>query len=282
MNKHHTLKLVVVLYLLFPAAGLAAGNDVIHLATPSPASAAAPIVISASGASAANIQTAVDDFRTRLGANNGVGGTFPSGRREINWDAVPDGFAAPNHLPANFFNNNSKRGAVFGGAGSGFQVSAKNGNPTNTAVRFGQINNSYTANFAVFSPERLFTTIGSNVYDIFFFVPGTNQPALVRGFGAVFTDVETAGSTKLEFFSGATSLGVFPVPTSSNAGLSFMGVDFEFPTITRVRITSGQAALGPAADDLSDGGYDDLVVMDDFIYGEPAAQPFLYLSLIRA
>ena len=35
------------------------------------------------------------------------------GRREINWDGVADGFAAPNNLPANFFNKNSPRGVVF-------------------------------------------------------------------------------------------------------------------------------------------------------------------------
>ena len=65
---------------------------------------AAPVVFEASGASPSDILATVNAFRTFLGANNGVGGSFPDGRREINWDGVPDAFAAPNSFPANFFN----------------------------------------------------------------------------------------------------------------------------------------------------------------------------------
>ena len=88
------------------------------------AASADPEVFEASGATPADIQTAVDAFRNFLGPNNGVGGTFPTGRREINWDGVPDAFSAPNLMPANFFNSNSPRGAVFFTLGTGFQVSA--------------------------------------------------------------------------------------------------------------------------------------------------------------
>ena len=43
-----------------------------------PAAASAdPVVFEASGATPADIQTAVDAFRTFLGPNNGIGGTFP-------------------------------------------------------------------------------------------------------------------------------------------------------------------------------------------------------------
>ena len=75
---------------------------------------AAPVVFEASGASPTDIQTAVEDFRAFLGDNNGVGNSFPDGRREINWDAVPDAFSAPNNFPANFFNANSPRGIDMG------------------------------------------------------------------------------------------------------------------------------------------------------------------------
>src|SRR6266545_7809619 len=67
------------------------------------AASADPEVFEASGATAADIQAAVDAFRDFLGPNNGIGGTFPDGRREINWDGVPDAFSAPNLMPANFF-----------------------------------------------------------------------------------------------------------------------------------------------------------------------------------
>ena len=77
------------------------------------AASADPEVFEASGATPADILTEVNAFRDFLGDNNGVGGTFDTGRREINWDGVPDAFSAPNLLPANFFNSNSPRGVVF-------------------------------------------------------------------------------------------------------------------------------------------------------------------------
>jgi hypothetical protein len=71
-------------------------------------------VFDASGATLADILTEVTAFRNFLGTNNGVGGTFGNGRREINWDAVPDAFSAPNLLPANFFNKQlAARGRIF-------------------------------------------------------------------------------------------------------------------------------------------------------------------------
>ena len=65
------------------------------LTLPSTASAAI-VVFSASGADSASIQSTVDSYRTALGAlNPNVAGSFGSGRREINWDGVPDALAAP-------------------------------------------------------------------------------------------------------------------------------------------------------------------------------------------
>ena len=60
---------------------------------------AAPVSRSAVGANAAAIQAAVDQFRADLGTlNANVVGSLPSGRREINWDGVPDEFAAPSSI----------------------------------------------------------------------------------------------------------------------------------------------------------------------------------------
>src|SRR3546814_2986824 len=51
------------------------------------------------------------------------------------------------------------------------------------------------------SSPRLFAALGSNVMDVLFTVPGTTDvPAVSSGFGAVFTDVDLAGVTTLEFF----------------------------------------------------------------------------------
>ena len=53
-----------------------------------------------------------------------------------------------------------------------------------------------------------------------------------------------------------------------NGGLSFVGISFDDgERIGHVVIKSGTRALGPTTDD-GDVGVD-LVVMDDFIYGEP-------------
>lgn len=227
----------------------------------------AQAVYSAAGADAAAVVGAVDEFRAALGPlNANVAGSFADGRREINWDGVPDAFAAPNLLPANFFNVNSPRGVVFSTPGSGFQVSADSSNPTGTPIDFGHIDPAYPGMFEAFSPQRLFTALGSNVVDVAFFVPGGPQAALTRGFGVVFSDVDLATTTSLSFFDASSNLlGTFFAPATAglNGGFSFLGVAYDTASVARVRIVSGNQALAPGA---TQG---DLVVMDDFIYGEP-------------
>jgi len=231
---------------------------------------AAPVVFEASGASPADIQATVDTFRAFLGTlNPNVPGSFPDGRREINWDGVPDALSAPNNLPANFFNANSPRGVVFFTPGTGFQVSAKSVNPTNTPVLFGIIHPVFPQIFSTFSPERLFTALDSSIVEILFFVPGSPTGATVEGFGSVFTDVNRDDSTKIEYFdvNGEVlfSRNVLPGPTNRSS-LSFLGVGFDAGELVfLVRITSGNRILQTPARDV--------VVMDDFIYGEPQAFP---------
>lgn len=221
---------------------------------------------------AADVTSLVTEFRNILGEpNNGSAlGTQPAGRREINWDGVPDEFAAPNFLPGDFFNAAAApraRGAIFSTPGTGIQVSADSDNPTGTPVRFGHINPTYSNIFVTFSPERLFSPVGSNIVDMTFAVPGTQTPALVRGFGAIYTDIDTE-HTAFEYFDrNNQSLGRFRGPIAGGA-LSFLGVAYNEPIIARVRIQYGTVALGP-----DDGLQNDVAVMDDFIYGEPQAAP---------
>jgi hypothetical protein len=134
---------------------------------------------------------------------------------------------------------------------------------------------SYGATFNTFSPARLFTAINSNIVDATFFIPGTDggTPATVGGFGAAFTDVDLANSTTLSFFDIGNSLlatrSVLP-GTVADGSLSFLGVIFNAgEQIARVRIVSGNAALGGVD---NPGGGVDLVVMDDFLFSEPAGQ----------
>ena len=230
-----------------------------------------PVLRRAAGATPADIQTAVDQFRTDLGgANNGVGGSTTTGRREINWDAVPVAVSSPNSFPADFFNVNSPRGAVFSTiGGGGFQVSG-------TPPRFGNFNPAYETQFTTFSPQKLFAPTGSFIMDVTFRIPGTSVPATVSGFGVVFTDVDVFGPTKVEFFN-ERGQRIGPVVDSTTAlvgAMSFVGVSFSAGVnpaerLARVRITSGDATVSLGVADISNGGASDVVVMDDFIYGEP-------------
>jgi hypothetical protein len=229
---------------------------------------AGPVVFEAAGVAPVDILAAVEDFRNFLGANHGVGNTFTGGRREINWDAVPDAFAAPNNLPANFFNANSPRGAVFFTPGSGFQVS---GRPGVAPIEFDNLRRDASRKFATFSPPRLFTALGSPITEVLFFVPGTTQAATSKGFGVVFTGVDHTDTTKIEYFDahGTLLFSAFVLPAEGEETLSFLGVAFDSgEEVFLVRITSGDVELGGTR-----RGGRDLVVMDDFIYGEPQALP---------
>jgi hypothetical protein len=239
---------------------------------PSASARADAVTRFAAGSTSADLQSAVDGFRTDLGgANNGVGGgPFGSGFRAINWDGVPDSSAANNFLSPTFFNSTSPRGITFSTAGTGFQVSSTTA--SGIPVRFGNIDPSYSSTFQTFSPQRLFTSLGSPILDLNFSIPSDpSSPAFTRGFGAVFTDVDLSDSTSIEFLdAGNNELYTLFVPPS-NGGLSFAGATFNAgEQVARVRIFSGNTALGAG---VLDGGQIDLVVMDDFFYGEPMAVP---------
>ena len=219
-----------------------------------------------------DITGAVDQYRALLGENNGgdPGTKGPSGYREINWDTLPDEFSAPNFYEPDFFNAPEApraRGILLNTPGEGLMVSANTDNPYGVLPRFGNINPQYAEIFKAFSDEKLFSPVGgSNLVEITFFVPGTNTPATVRGFGAVYADVDTA-HTAFEYFDvNGNSLGQFETPIADN-GLSFLGVVFDEPIVFRVEVKYGTGALGP-----NDGeGGVDVAVMDNFIFGEPQA-----------
>ncbi len=257
------------------------------LALLSPGTALAQVVTSGTGATAASITPQRDTFRTHLGGGttagaNGLFSDATGSRREINWDGVPTGSSAPNNLPANFFNSNSPRGAVFGSPvpATVFQVSGATtdtGTGQPAAANFGNIDASYTAAFAPFSTQRLFTPLGGTITDVNFFVPGTSTPGLVRGFGAVFSDVDLPNTTSIAYFDALNNLlGTFFVPaTAGSQTFSFLGVEYltpGAPIIARVRITTGNAPLSAGNTD-QNGNTRDLVVMDDFLYSEPVAVP---------
>jgi hypothetical protein len=232
----------------------------------------APIVFQAAGPKAASLEGAVDAYRRALGDPNNLSnpGPLASGRREINWDGGNPGImtTTPPVTPFNTFLNT--RGAQFTTPGIGLSQAT----PSGLAVLFG--NATYSSIFSTFSPSRLFTPVGSNITESLFFIPGTSPtgtpgtPAAVRGFGAVFTDVHAPGrtgaTTSVEYFdaNGDLLFSGFVPPSPHANGLSFFGIVFPDARIARVQITSGNVAPGP-----NDDRHHDIVVMDDFIYGEP-------------
>ena len=206
----------------------------------------------------------LDAFRAALGGPQNAPNTPPadSGRREINWDGAPAALTNVDTFPLGFFNANSKRGAVYATPGTGIRVDSS---------AFAAINPALADQFKAFSPKKLFMAVGSNRVEVDFKVVGTTNAGLVKGFGVVFSDVDRAGSTHVEFFdANGVRIADLQAPAKSGAHeFSFVGAVFASPLIARVVITSGDAALDGSTLDVSAGGTKDLVVMDDFVYGEP-------------
>jgi hypothetical protein len=235
----------------------------------------APIVFQAAGPDGASIQGAVDEYRLELGAvNNGsTPGPLADGRREINWDG--GGSTATSIAATPFAGFLNTRGALFVTPGSGFVQAPASG----LADTFS--NPDYAAIFAAFSPVRLFSAIGSTVTVVDFFVPGSGGglPATTRGFGAIFSDVDLPdgsgpggkrgnrkASTLVEYYGldGGLLYSSFVPASPGDAGFSFLGITFKDARVASVRITAGDVA--PGADDVRPH---DVVMTDDFIYGEP-------------
>ena len=228
-------------------------------------------IATAAGAGPDAIAPTLAAFTAGFGQDNGGDpGSFGQGFRSITWDKVPADQSAPHTYAPDFFNGPAApraRGLVFGGSADALMVSAGKGGDAGT-LRFGGINASYLDSFQVFSADKLFSPVGTNVLQLSFFQPGTATPAVVKGFGAVFVDVDDAEATTIELFdAGGASLGVYPVQPA-NDGLSFLGLAFDDALIATARITLGTSPLGP-----TDGPAADVVVLDDLVYAEPQLIP---------
>ena len=243
---------------------------------------APPVVYSGSGADAT---TALDAFRAAIGGVKNTAGPEASGRREISWDGVKlDGTDAnPNTqvvdsghtvvIPVDRFR---AQGALFEDP---YAVSGDG---------FASVNPGTAGQFPAFSPNNTFVMQDETPYqfdDRFigqsFTIPGTATAAGTRGFGAIFIDVEKAGSSSIEYFGHdagghEVSLGTFAVPTGASGEPQFLGVLFDNPVVADVNLTVGTNTLfnfdgtsfqsfGP--ENLS--GNTDLAVTDDFVFAEP-------------
>ena len=117
-------------------------------------------------------------------------------------------YADPALLANDFFHTQSPRGLLMSvpGATPGVGVAvSQDGNspadPDPDVLAFGSLFPQDSAvPFAPFSAERIFGIFGRTTVNLEFRVPGTSTPGGIRGFGAVFIDVDLSGSTRLEFF----------------------------------------------------------------------------------
>jgi hypothetical protein len=240
-----------------------------------------PFIISGVGAEAA---TALAQFESAIGgADNGSGGPQTSGFRTINWDGVKlDGtdfggqseVIVPNAtvgIPVTRFQS---RGVIFE------EVYAVSGDG------FASANPGVAGQFPAFSPKNTFAMFNETSIDLHFVLPSdpsvtpTPQRQFVRGFGAIFLDVETYGSSSIEYKDGNRTLGKFFVPPGTSGQPEFLGVLFDQPIVTDVSLVPGTATVfqfqngsitpGPAdiTNDTAKG--QDLAVTDDFVYAEPA------------
>jgi hypothetical protein len=245
----------------------------------------------------ANTINARNDFRTAIGGvNNGAG--VPAtpdalkgvGRREISWDGVRlDGtdFGGNSTIidlgktvgipEIRFQNTGNLYSDVFAVSGDGFA----------------SVNPSIAGQFNAFSGRNTFAAINGNTIDLSFVLasgPGTTPIAAgSRGFGAIFSDVELANTSSIELFNGFNSLGTYYVEPGANGEFGFLGILFDTPVITSVRLTLGNASLfnfngssfTPGGPENIAGGID-LAVTDDFIFAEPTAavpEPSTYAML---
>lgn len=245
---------------------------------PSTKNFTAPQVFQAAGPTAASLQGVMDQFRLAIGGNNNLNAAgLDSGRREINWDG--GGSTATTESPTPFNGFLANRGALFATTGTGFVQATVQG----LATEFG--NATYETEFKAFTLSRLFSPVNSNITETTFFVPGSGvnganpTPALTSAFGAVFSDVDQpdgsgpgnkrgnrGASTLIQFFGSKGEL-LFSsfVPASPGQGtFTFFGIVYSDPRIASVRILAGDEAPGP-----NDEFGRDIVMMDDFIYGEP-------------
>ena len=260
---------------LFFLAALAAPIQLAQAQSATSVDFVAPKVFQAAGPNIDSIQSTVGKFRDALGAvNNGNNGPAGSGHREINWDGINGATATT--IPVTPFNTFlNTRGAQFTTPWTGLSQAT----PSGLATLFN--NPTYGVAFTAFSPFRLFTAVGSTITDTFFFVPGSNGTtrATVTGFGAVFTDVDQPNgsgpgekqgnrraSTLIQYFGAHGQLLFSSLAPASpgNGSVSFFGIMFQDARIASVRIIAGDVAPGPNDDPATD-----IVMMDDFIYGEP-------------
>ena len=118
-------------------------------------------IVEASSGDSIGVVSKINDFRELAGDPVNTAPGAETGRREVNWDAVPPAFTNANNFPFDFFGgsdaalaNGRKRGLILQNTGTSFRVDS---------TSFSDIDASYSTQFEAFSKKRLFAYLGNNV-----------------------------------------------------------------------------------------------------------------------
>jgi hypothetical protein len=218
----------------------------------------------------------VDAFRAALGPLNAglPPGAMPDGRREITWDDAANPYdVAPYFTTGGAYMD---EGIYMSQPRTRVQISAPAGG--DTPPEFGHINPAYPSYFAPFSGTQLFSPLDQNAAEFSLAIPLDCPPApciytgVSRGIGAVFSDVDRPFTTYLQARDAfGRPLGAFFVPaTPGDETYSFLGIVALQPVISRAYFSLGNRPLVEGALETGDV---DLVVLDDFIFGDLRAVP---------
>jgi hypothetical protein len=254
---------MVVSLALGGACALAAPDAEASLSVPNPAS------FSGSSSAGTPVPVALAAFESAAGGsdNGSAPGEHGTGFRHVTWDGIAvDGsdsgstVIAPGHVVAV-----SRSRLQPWGIELGPDVAVANDG-------FASVNSH--AGFSAFSPPNVWAPFNSSTTELQIISPSapasTPVPALTRGLGVVFLNVETAGTT-IQFYNGDTLLSQAPAPQGAT---SFVGLLFGDAVVNRVVITLGTAAIfGFDGSTVTSGGQDPttLVAGDDMVLAEPGA-----------
>ncbi|HZY89957.1 MAG TPA: hypothetical protein VFE78_34360, partial [Gemmataceae bacterium] len=255
-----------------------------NLSQGNPVSATPAQKFSATGT--AGTAAALASFEAAVGGSkNTAAAPQTGGFRTITWDGVKvdgtDAAAGPNStvvinkghtvgIPLDRFEGSGVYfGAIYAVSNDGFT----------------DVNPGAAGLFPAFSTPNTFAMLNDNGIDFKFVAPaatnGTIVSASSRGFGAVFLNVELAGTTTVQYFNGNNLLDTESAPVGGKGQPVFVGALFNNPVVTRVVLALGTdvifsfdgttAAPGPQAD--NPGAGHNLVATDDWAFAEPVPTP---------
>lgn len=184
----------------------------------------------------------------------------------------------PFDFPFDFFNSPpATRGAIFKTKNKKFAVSNPAMAPPHDDRFSSLIPFAQSHQFQAFSPKRLFTPVQKNRFSTEFRIPGTHHRASVTGFGAVFVDVDKKRKTFMRYYTKDGCLITKVEVPPRDRGLSFAGVIVldphephkSIPVIHKVQTKLGTVSIEDFAKGYHGHEFEDVVVTDDFFYGEP-------------